>query len=112
MRLNDFADHHDCVIDFGAGHSVFEADDLFARVQNALAPFPDVVLFLPSPDPEESIRVLLTRRPGPPPQEFDLNAHFVQLHSNRDLAKIIVYTEDKTPEQTRDDILAAVAQKA
>jgi hypothetical protein len=105
-------DHHDCVIDFGAGHSVFEADDLFARVQKALTPYPNVVLLLPSPDPEESIRVLLTRRSGPPPRQFDLNAHFVRHHSNGDLAKIVVYTEGKTPEETRDSVLAAIAEKA
>ncbi len=33
------AEHHDCVFDFGAGHTVFEAGDLFARVQKAMAPF-------------------------------------------------------------------------
>ena len=59
------ADHHDCVIDFGAGHSVFEDAELFVRVQKALSPYPNVVLLLPSPDPEESIRVLHARNGGP-----------------------------------------------
>jgi hypothetical protein len=104
------ADHHDCVIDFGAGHSVFEDGELFERVRKALAPYPNVVLLLPSPDLEESIRVLRTRNGGgSPPGEFDLNSHFVRHHSNYDLAKIMVYTEGKTPEETRDSILAAIA---
>jgi hypothetical protein len=106
------ADHHNCVIDFGAGHSVFEADDLFTRVRKVLAPYPNVILLLPSPDLQESIRVLLTRRPGPPPGQLDLNAHFVRHHSNHDLAKIVVYTEGKTPAETRDNVLAAIAEKA
>src|SRR5690606_29738165 len=33
-----------CVIDFGAGHSVYEDPALFARVQAALKPFPYVIL--------------------------------------------------------------------
>jgi shikimate kinase len=107
------ADHHDCVIDFGAGHSVFEDGELFERVRKALAPHPNVVLLLPSPGLEESIRVLHNRNGGgPPPGEFDLNSHFVRHHSNYDLAKIVVYTEGTTPEETRDSILAAITERA
>lgn len=103
------AEHHDCVIDFGAGHSVFEDDVLFNRVKQALLPFKKVVLLLPSPDLDESVRILQTRKYAPAPGEFDFNTHFVKHHSNHDLAKIVVYTKGKTPEQTRDDILAAIA---
>ena len=45
---------------------------------------------------------------GPPPGEFELNSH----RSNYDLAKIVVYTEGKTPEETRDSVLTAIAEKA
>ncbi|WP_020176924.1 shikimate kinase [Methyloferula stellata] len=103
------AEHHDCVIDFGAGHSVFEADDLFARVQKALMPYPNVVLLLPSPDLDESVRVLLKRRPDLPP---GVNEHFVRYHCNHDLAKIVIYTAGQKPKETRDCILKAVADKA
>jgi shikimate kinase len=106
------ADHHDCVIDFGAGHSVFEDGELFERVRKALEPYPNVVLLLPSPDPEESISVLRTREAGFPPEKLDLNSHFVLHHSNYDLAKIVVYTEGKMPEETRDGILTAIGEKA
>jgi shikimate kinase len=106
------ADHHDCVIDFGAGHSVFENGELFERVRKALEPYPNVVLLLPSPDPEVSIRVLHTRNGGPPSGGFDLNSHFIRHHSNHDLAKIVVYTKAKTPEETRDSILTAITEKA
>jgi adenylate kinase family enzyme len=99
------AEHHDCVIDFGAGHSVYEDDALFARVQKVLAPYSNVILLLPSPDPDESVQILYGRMNQSPPHGFDLAAHFVKHHSNHDLAKIVVYTKDKTPEQTRDEIL-------
>ena len=49
---------------------------------------------------------------GPPPGEFDLNSHVIPHRSNYDLAKIVVYTEGKTPEETRDSVLTAVAAKA
>lgn len=101
------SEHRNCVIDFGAGHSVFEDDALFDRVQKALAPYSNVVLLLPSPDLKESIRIL--HLGNGESIGFDVNAHFVTHHSNHDLAKIVVCTHGKTPEQTRDDILAAIA---
>jgi shikimate kinase len=101
-------EHENCVIDFGAGHSVYEDDALFARIQQVLAPYQNIVLLLPSADLDESVRLLHARGDAPAPGEFDLNAHFVKHHSNHDLAKIVVYTEGKTPEQTRDEIMAAV----
>jgi len=99
-------EHRDCVIDFGAGHSVYEDEALFARVQQVLMPYRNVILLLPSPDPEESIRLLRERIGTPGPDEWDLNAHFVRHPSNYALAKRIIYTAGKTPEQTRDEILA------
>lgn len=104
------SEHHDCVIDFGAGHSVFEEDALFARVRQAMAPQRNVVLLLPSPNLEESVQLLHAKTDAwnLPPEVSELNAHFVRHHSNHDLAKIVIYTKDKTPEQTRDEILAAV----
>jgi shikimate kinase len=103
------AEHQGYVIDFGAGHSVFEDAGLFARVQRALAPYPNVVLILPSADVDESIRVLAARS-GMEDVPFynTLNAHFITHPANYGLAKNIVYTQDKTPEQTRDEILAAI----
>jgi len=100
------SEHKNCVIDFGAGHSVFEDDELFARVRRALEPCDNVVLVLPSPNLDESIRILRERRNTKPGEGFDLNAHFVKHHSNHALAKHTVYTKDKTPEETRDEILS------
>jgi shikimate kinase len=101
-------EHRDCVIDFGGGHSVYEDDALFARAQQALAPYANVILLLPSPDLDESVR-LLTERTGPiHGSDFDFHEHFVKHHSNHDLATRVVYTHGKTPEQTRDEILGLV----
>ncbi len=106
------ADHRDCVIDFGAGHSVYESKELFARVQRALTPYPNVVLILPSPDAEESIQILNERTKdlvGSFGQGFNWNEYFVRHRSNYDLAKFIVYTKGKTPEESRNEILRLVS---
>jgi hypothetical protein len=107
------AEHRGCVIDFGAGHSVYEDAALFARVESALAPFPYVILLLPSPDLDESVAILnerfaalLEREVGEvDPALLTLNAHFTKHPSNTRLAKLTVYTEGKTPEETCDEIL-------
>ncbi len=100
------SEHHDCVTDFGGGHSVYEDDALFERARRALAPYANVVLLLPSPDLDESVRVLRERRGGPIIDHgLDFDEHFVKHHSNRDLATLTVYTKDQTPDQTCDEIL-------
>ena len=103
------AEHRHCVIDFGAGHSVFEDDLLFARVQRVLQPYCNVVLILPSPDLDESVRILKERGGEHEDNGLDFVEHFVKHHSNHDLAKMVVYTKDKTPEQTHDEIIRATS---
>ncbi len=102
------ADHRDCVIDFGGGHSVFEDDALFSRAERALAPYENVVLLLPSPDLDESVRLLTERTGSCVSGALDFHEHFVKHHSNHDLAKMVVYTQGKSPEETRDEILSRV----
>lgn len=100
----------DAVIDLGGGHSVQEDPTLFARVQAALAPVRNLALVLPSPDPEESVRVLTERRA--PPVGFDWHRHFVTHPSNGALAKLVVYTAGQTPEQTCDALYQGLFRTA
>ena len=102
------AEHSNRVIDFEAGHSVYEDEELFTKVQRILAPYNNVVLILPSPDLEESIQILNERNGGLVSNEVDFNEHFVKHHSNHDLAKVTVYTKGKLPEETCNDILCTV----
>lgn len=102
-----------CVIDFGAGHSVYEDATLFERVATALAPCPYVILVMPSPNRAESLAILnnrfeaLLKREGIPitPELLQLNEQFINHPSNERLAKQTVYTYDKTPEQTTAEII-------
>jgi shikimate kinase len=98
------ASHRNCVIDFGAGHSVYEDEVLFARVQNALSSYQNVCLLLPSLDPDESITILNEREPWLRETSPNINEHFVKHPSNYALAKFIIYTKGKTPDETCDEI--------
>jgi shikimate kinase len=106
------ADHHG-IIDFGASNSVYDDKALFARVENALAPYPNVILLLPSRDLDESVEILKNRltqmlsKVGKQftDELFELNKYFVQHSSNPRLAKLITYTKDKTPEDICDELV-------
>lgn len=102
------SEHRNCVIDFGGGHSVYEDDKLFHRVKGILQPYRNIVLILPSPDLEESIQILNERNGGIVSNEVDFNEHFVKHPSNQALAKFVVYTKDKSLEETGDEILSIV----
>lgn len=104
------------ILDLGAGHTVYEDDALFAQVRQMLAPYPNVVLILPSPDLDESIRVLRERtrhRPGAEyflDSDFDYFSHWVKSRCNFDLAKLTIYTAGQTPEQTTDALIAMLRE--
>ncbi len=104
------SDTQEGVIDFGAGHSVYENDTLFAKVQKALEPCSNVILLLPSPDLEESIQILNDRTKGFIREGFDFHDHFVKHPSNHLLAKITHYTKDKNPEESRDELIAKLSE--
>lgn len=97
-------EHHGCVMDFGAGHSVHEDPAAFARIQRLLAPHPNVVLLLPSPDLDEAITLLRARTPftvgGVP-----FTRYLVTHPAFRTVATQVVYTEGKTPEAVCAEIV-------
>lgn len=97
------------VIDFGAGHSVYEDSALFQSVERVLQPYPNVVLLLPSPDPDESVRILNTRNGYVLGDEPNVNERFVRHPSNVRLAKFMIYTVGKTPEQSCNEILKQIS---
>lgn len=103
----------DFVLALGAGHSVYEDEELFDLVERALKPLPYVILLLPSVDQTRSIDIcnerfsaLLLEETG----EIDgslleLNEHYIRHPSNHQLAKHIIYTEGKSPEQVCSEII-------
>lgn len=105
-------DHPNCVIDFGAGHSVYEDAALLAQVARALASVPNVILLLPTPDLDEAVAILnarlealLLREVGQVDSRLlGVNEHFVKHPSNHRLATLTIYTEGKTPAETCAEI--------
>ncbi len=100
--LDDF---RECIFDFGGSQTVYEDDALFEQVRGLFAPYPHVILLMPSPDKEESIQILHARNAYASEEQWAVNELFVRHHSNYDLAKYIAYTKDKSPEETCDEIL-------
>jgi shikimate kinase len=120
-RFNAYAverllqDHSGCVIDLGAGHSVYRDAPSLERVQKALASYPNVFLILPSPDLEESARVLAERNEDNgwlqsfrAQHGYNPNEHFLRHPSNFALAKHVVYTSGRSPQETCDEILERI----
>ena len=103
------ADFPDTVIDFGAGHSVYDDEALFARVQAALAPVPHVILLLPSTNIEEAIAILSERaRPEHREHEARVNWTFLKSPSNGRLATHTVVTGRRPLEEICEEVLALV----
>lgn len=112
-------DYSDCVLTFGAGHVVHDDPSLFDRVSAALAPYPNVVLLLPSEDMDESMTILhgrILERVAEYAEEgedyswaIEENKHFVLHPSNMRLAKATVYTDGRSPEETCEEIVQLVS---
>lgn len=115
MVARVLADHHG-IIDFGASNSVYDDPALLAQVEQALSPYPHVILLLPSPDPAESavilqdrlIRMLNEAGKTFTDELFVLNEYFIRHPANQQLAKLVIYTKDKTPEEICDEIVQSV----
>lgn len=109
--LRDYPSDH--VIAFGAGHSVYADEAQFQRAKVALEPFPHVILVLPAPDVEVSVRLTRQRlkidEPDMTDDFFDaiaaMNRYFIVQPSNSRLATMTVYTAGKSPAETCAEIV-------
>jgi len=105
-------EYQNCVMDFGAGHSVYEDPELFKRVEKALKPHKYVIQILPSPDVDRSVEIvnqrfseMLINEVGKiDPELLALNEHFVRHPSNGLLAKKTVFTDGKSVKATCQEI--------
>jgi hypothetical protein len=107
--------HFDRILDLGAGHSHYQDPALFERVRQALAPYQHIVLVLPSPDLDLSVQILKERSLSQRRFDwivdgYDFIEHWVKDRCNHELATLTVYTQDKTPQQSCDEILQCVTK--
>ena len=98
------------IIDFGAGHSYYPAENQLQQVREIIEKFPNVFLLLPSADIEESYTILSKRIRVLWPQIEDgvveYNRKFLEHPSNRILSKHIIYSKDKSPEDNVEEIIS------
>jgi adenylate kinase family enzyme len=118
-RLMEEYGSRECVIDLGAGHSVYRDAPSLERVRKALAPAPHVILLLPASDQDESWAVLQERNTENDwlngfreAHGYDPNEHFLRHPSNFSLATSVVYTAGRSPEETCDDLLGQIRASA
>jgi shikimate kinase len=97
----------DCILEVDSLQGTFADPDLLARVRSALEPCPEVVLLLPCPDLEETLR-RIEERQQVWVNGMEINEHFIRHRSNHELAKRVVYTKGKTPEETCEEIAAVI----
>lgn len=82
-------EYKNCVFDFGAGPVVFENNLLQGQIERALEPFVNLIRLLPSPNLEESIRILNERSKflkGTNAQGFSWSRYFIEHKANQRLA--------------------------
>jgi shikimate kinase len=99
------AEHPRSIIHFGAGHSVFDTPEEREQVKQLLTPYANVVLLLPSADPDVAIARLRAQRPRPFIGGVEYLRHLLTHPSNQTLATCTVYTDGKSPEQVRDAVI-------
>ncbi|KAJ4050719.1 hypothetical protein NW761_005516 [Fusarium oxysporum] len=89
------------ILDFGAGHSIFENKEELDHVAELISPYKGVFLILPCEGTNEALWIMEERRG----HKLSYNQHFLNHPSNRTLAKHIVYTKDISPEWSAAEIL-------
>lgn len=100
------------IIDFGAGHSVYEDKNLREQMKKMCAQFKNIILLLPSMDKKKSREVLAERRKIKLGSHKDQdNWHFITSPNNYELATNTLYEENKTPEDISREILQLVKCK-
>ncbi len=98
-------DHRDCIFDFGGGNNASGFDFEVNLVKNALKPYENIVLLIPSADKEESLQFIYNRR-NIAPNQRQLIEYLVFDDSNYMLAKHTVFVKGKTPEDICNEVLS------
>lgn len=96
------------ILDFGAGHSVYENPEQLHIIAELMKPYRNVILVLPCDDVAEAVEITEARRG----HQLEYNKLFMEHESNRRLAKHVVYTKDRTPEECAQAVLQIIRPNA
>lgn len=95
------------IVDFGAGHSVYDDQNVFSEVKRELHSFKNIVLLIPSVDIEESIRIMEDRSTG----DTRDNRKFLTSQCNRELTTITIYANNRTPNEIANEIIERIRNR-
>ena len=103
-------DHPDTVLAFGAGYTSFTRPEYADQVRRALAPVPDVVHLLPSPDPVRSVAVLRERAIASRGKDWIIEGHdwiaeWVADPLAAEVAAATVYTDGISPDESAEQLV-------
>ena len=98
------AEHKKGVFDLGGGHPIVPDAHKQERIKKALKPYQNIFLLMPTQDTEESLQILYKRNEIT--NEIpDFNTLYFKDKTFWDIAKFILYTEGKTPNETCEEVL-------
>lgn len=95
------------VVDFGAGHSVFRNQENLNKAKQMMKGFKNIILLLPYADVEKSLEIMAKRSTG----VTDENREFLTNPSNRELATMVFYANDKTPTDIAREIIRYIKDR-
>lgn len=95
------------IVDFGAGHSVYDNKDIFEKVKSMLRPFKNIVLLLPDKDKQKSLNIMRERSTGATKD----NEKFFESPCNKELATMIIYGNNKQPIEIAEEIVSHIKEK-
>lgn len=95
------------IVDFGAGHSVYDNLQIFNEVKSGLRPFKNIVLLLPSVDINESLRIMAERSTG----DYSPNRKFITSPCNRELATMTIYGNNRSPREIANEICRIISDR-
>lgn len=104
------------VIDFGAGHSIYENPIMFFEMKKLITRFSKIVFLIPSEDRKKSMEILnerINKRDGNISKATADNKRFIERSNlNSQLASITMYTQNKTPSEVAEELIIRINQKS
>lgn len=103
------------IIDFGAGHSVYENPIMFYEFQKLMSRFSNIIYMTPSLDKEKAIQILnerlLDRNSKITPEFFEANRHFVNMPCNESVSTIREVTDGKEIDEICSDVISKIQNR-
>lgn len=96
------------IVDFGAGHSVYEDRVIFEKVKAMLKPFKNIILLLPSENENDALSIMEQRSTG----DTRDNRRFIESPCNKELATMTIYGNDKQSSEIAEEILSRTKNMA